>query len=91
MNWNWLPKNSGVPNLALCRWVQPGKTCLSAHKCVITVSALNINLKQEKKKEKDFGRPFILLVVFFCLNRKERDWFCAGETGIKMEWDKEGP
>lgn len=69
MDWNWLPKNSGVPNLALCWWVQPSKTCLSTHKRVIIVSASDINLKQEKKKKKrkgkSFGRSFLLLYFFF--------------------------
>lgn len=76
MNWNWLPKDAGVPNLALCRWVQPGKTCLSAHKRVITVSTLNINLKQEKKRKKFWKviSPVSFFgFFFFSLGRKEGD------------------
>lgn len=48
VNWNRLPKDSGVPNVSLCWWIQPSKSCLSTHKRLITVSALNINLKEER-------------------------------------------
>lgn len=92
MDWNWLPKNSGVPNLALCWWVQPSKTCLSTHKRVIIVSASDINLKQEKKrkkwKEKVLEGHFSCYIIFFsCI--KERDWYCVGQDSIEVEWDEE--
>lgn len=94
MNWNGLPEDAGVPNLALCRGVQPSQTCLSTHKGVITVSALNINLKQGEKKKK--GKKTLeghfssmLFWFFFYLGRKEGDWHCAGEAIIKMEWGEE--
>lgn len=87
MNWNWLPKDSGVPNLTLCQWVQSSKTCLSTHKCVITVSALNINLKG-KKKETFWKVISNIMFTIFLVEKKIGAG--TGEVVIKMEWHEEG-
>lgn len=81
MNWNWLPKDSGVPNLALCWWVQPGKTCLSTHERVITVSALDINLKQEKKEK--FWKVISPVCLFLLLVGKNGTGTVLGKMALK--------
>lgn len=51
---------------------------------MITVSALNINLKQEeKKKEKSFGRSFLVVVVFFLLVGKKGTGTVLGKMALK--------
>lgn len=83
MNWNWLPKDSGVPNVSLCWWIQPSKSCLSTHKRLITVSALNINLKEER----NFIYLFKVISPVKFLLLVEKMWSRTVLSKLALKWN----